>query len=266
MPQSPIEELLNRLGSPDNQEAWNEFLTEYSPQIYQTVSYLENNSETVADCFQFICEQLIKDRSRRLRKFKGDGAASFATWLRAVVRNLCTDWHRKEFGRPRPFRSLANLSSFDQQVFRLSYERQLSPDECLDQLAADFPNANEMNLKESCARIESVLTPNHRFLLTQRVAQHNSNDVANFDQANDLLSTLVDPRPDPESQAIQSERRKQLGQALSKLEPNARLLLRLRFEEGLTLGEVAKALGLGNAQRAGRQINESLVKLRKWLA
>jgi RNA polymerase sigma factor (sigma-70 family) len=97
MPRAPIEEILDRLGSPDNQEAWNDFLSEYSSQIYQVVSYLESNSEHAGDCFQFVCEQLIKDRSKRLRKFKGDGAASFSTWLRAVVRNLCIDWHRKVF-------------------------------------------------------------------------------------------------------------------------------------------------------------------------
>jgi DNA-directed RNA polymerase specialized sigma subunit len=50
---------------------------------------------------------------------------------------------------------------------------------------------------------------------------------------------------------------------MSKLEPNERLLIRLRFEEGLTLDQVAKMLGLGNAQRVDREINESLSKLRK---
>jgi RNA polymerase sigma factor (sigma-70 family) len=187
----------------------------------------------------------------------------FSTWLRAVVRNLCIDWHRKEFGRHRPFRSLSSLSLFDQQVFRLIYERKLLPDECLAQLTIDFPNANEAKLSESRARIEASLTSNQRWLLTQRLSQNSTDVAGDGDESNELLTTPIDPRPDPEAQAIQNERKGRLHRALAQLEPDARLLIRLRFEEGLTLDEVAKAVGLGNAQRADRRINECLVTLRK---
>jgi RNA polymerase sigma factor (sigma-70 family) len=263
MPQSPIEDLLRRLGSPDDQEAWNEFLTDYSAQIYQSITYLESDPEHAGDCFQFVCEQLIKNNSRRVRKFKGDGAATFSTWLRAVVRNLCIDWHRRRFGRQRPFRSVSSLSLFDQLVFGMIYERRLSPDECLAQLATDFPNTTESQVVLSRARIEAALTPNQRWLLTQRLAQRTGEGAESFDESNLTVARLEDPRPDPEAQAIQNQRQDRLRRAMSKLEPNERLLIRLRFEEGLTLDQVAKMLGLGNAQRVDREINESLSKLRK---
>lgn len=38
--------------------------------------------------------------------------------------------------------------------------------------------------------------------------------------------------------------------------------MRLRFEEELTLEQIAKLLDLGNAQRADRQIKEVLARLR----
>ena len=42
-----------------------------------------------------------------------------------------------------------------------------------------------------------------------------------------------------------------------------RLLVKLRFEDGLTLDQIAGLLGLGNAQRADRQIKEVLARLRR---
>jgi len=96
MPQPSVESLLEALASADPQEAWNEFLSQYSALIYQVVRHFETDIDRGSDCFQFVCEHLIKDSARRLRKFKGEGTATFTTWLRAVVRNLCIDWHRKD--------------------------------------------------------------------------------------------------------------------------------------------------------------------------
>jgi DNA-directed RNA polymerase specialized sigma subunit len=51
--------------------------------------------------------------------------------------------------------------------------------------------------------------------------------------------------------------------ALSRLDRDERLLLRLRYEEGLTLDQVSRLAGLGNAQRADRRIKEVLTRLRE---
>lgn len=263
MPPTPIEKLVTDLASPDPHDAWQQFLTEYSGLIYQAVHYFDADPENAADCFQFVCEQLIKDGAKRLRKFKGDGAATFPTWLRAVVRNLCIDWHRKQFGRTRPFRSVTRLSQFDQKVFRLVYEQNISVDESLSILASGFPNVTRANLDKSRERIENVLTPNQRWTLSQRVAQKHSNGHGNIQGGEALISDYPDPAPSPESQIVENERRKSLERALATLSPQERLLIRLRFEQDLTLDQVAKLLGLENAQRTDRRIKQVLEQLRK---
>src|SRR6478609_92717 len=88
-----------RDSSHDPELAWSHFLSEHSGLIYHVIRHFESDPDEAADVFQFVCERLIENRARRLRKFKGEGAATFATWLRAVVRNLCIDWHRQRFGR-----------------------------------------------------------------------------------------------------------------------------------------------------------------------
>jgi RNA polymerase sigma factor (sigma-70 family) len=266
MPHTPIEALLKELDSPNAEEAWAQFLSCYSAHIYQVIRHLESDIDHSADCFQYVCEQLIENRSRRLRKFKGEGAATFVTWLRAVVRNLCIDWHRKQFGRQRQFRAIARLPVFDQEVFRIIYERAIPPDECLSMLTAQFPNTTTARIDASRARIENLLTTNQRWLLTKRMHAGNGNELTSLDQPESFLSELPDSQPDPEAAAITNERRQELRRALAQLSPGDRLLIRLRFEEGLTLDKAAEVLGLGNAQRADRQVKAILERLTKLMS
>ena len=131
------------------EEAWAEFLQEYSTLIFSIAQHLERDIDRASDCFQFVCERLSADGFRRLRRFKPQGPASFPTWLRAVVRNLCLDWRRKEFGRRRVFRSIARLSSFDQEVFRYVYERGDSIDDTFVLLQSRFSDVTPERLAES---------------------------------------------------------------------------------------------------------------------
>ena len=76
---------------------------------------------------------------------------------------------------------------------------------------------------------------------------------------------IPDPRPDPEARAVIEERQRSLGRALARLPKRESLLVRLRFEQELTLEQIAKLLDLGNAQRADRQIKDVLARLREAL-
>ncbi len=260
MPASPIERILRDLGSGDPEEAWTEFLRENSSQMLAVIRYFESDPDKASDCFQFVCERFVEHRFRRLRKFKIDGAAKFTTWLRAVVRNLCLDWRRKEFGRQRLFRSVSRLSSFDQEVFRLSYERGNTTEESLLLLASQFPGVTAERLAKSRNRIEKELTANQRWLLASRAAQITPGKSAVEDEAS--AREIPDFQPSPEEQAIQDESRAKLRSLMSGLTAHERLLLRLRFEQELTLEQCAKLVGLGNAQRVDRQLKEILARLR----
>ena len=262
MPEDTIEDLLNDLNSPNSQQAWNQFLSDYSQHIYQVIRHFESDLDNAADCFQFVCEQLFENGSKRLRKFKGEGTATFTTWLRAVVRNLCVDWHRKQFGRQRQFRSITRLSAFDREVYRIVYEQATSPNECLAILSNQFPNTTAKLIDDSRTRIEELLTPNQRWILSQR-STGNGNKHTTHEEQEHLFNALPADQPDPEELVIEKERKERLRRALSDLTPNESLLIRLRFQEGVTLNQVSKLLELGNAQRADRQINEILMRLRK---
>ena len=63
---------------------------------------------------------------------------------------------------------------------------------------------------------------------------------------------------------VQSEQdRQQLHNAMARLEPQQRLLLQLRYQQDLTLEEVARLTGLGDPFRARRKIDAALATLAK---
>lgn len=262
MAETRIDQILQQLGSPASQDAWSIFLENYGGTIFQVIRHFEFDSEGAADCFQFVCERLCESQFRRLRRFEPNGPAKFPTWLRAVVRNLCLDWQRKQFGRPRLFQSIARLSDLDRQVFRLVHERGATEHEALLHLISSFPELTPKLLSESIERINQTLTPNQNWVLRTRSA-FARRPIASEDQVE--RAEQISEELSPEMLAVSAERNRLLSRALKKLPGRERLLLRLRFEEEMTLDQIAKLLQLGNAQRVDRQIKQILSGLRNEL-
>jgi RNA polymerase sigma factor (sigma-70 family) len=69
---------------------------------------------------------------------------------------------------------------------------------------------------------------------------------------------LEDASAGPEEVAQDEQQQERLAAALAQLPPPQRLLLRLRYEQDLTLAEVARLTGLHDPFRANRQIQAAL--------
>lgn len=247
------------------QSAWEDFLLRHSAVLYQAAEAYTRDQDTIADCFVYVCEQLAKDDFRRLLRFEPGGAASFTTWLRVVARNLCLDWHRKMYGRFRPFKSLQGFSARELEVFRCRYERNLSRDETLQMLKQSYPSTTEADLSELEARIERALSPLQRWLLSSRRGStpELSVPIAEDDEAGVL--DVIDRAPSPEAVALNEQQRSRVRKSLRALSADERLLLKFRFEDELSLEEIARLMVLGDAQRAHRRLAAVLQKLRHGL-
>jgi RNA polymerase sigma factor (sigma-70 family) len=77
---------------------------------------------------------------------------------------------------------------------------------------------------------------------------------------------IPDPGPDPETLAAESEQRASLARAVARLPAGDRLLIRLRFDEGLTLDQVARLTASGNAQAVDRRIRQIVKRLGEEIA
>ena len=257
--------ILEGLGSSSHQQAWKSFLECYAPLILQVIRLLEADADDVGDCFLFICQQLARNNFRRLRTFRVDGPASFATWLRAVCRRLCLDWYRSEFGRARIFDSIARLDSLDREVFRYMHQQCLPPGEAMGLLSSRFGPLSKEQFGDSLERIQQSLTPRQRWLLSTRKRRLEPLEAELHDETRPAWEQLQDPAPNPEAIAVRQQERGALAKALARLPPSDRLIVRLRFEQELTLEQIARLSGLADPQTADRRIRKILDTLRQQL-
>ena len=254
-----IAALLDALRSSNSRDAWVEFLESYSSVLYQTARACTSDEEAAADCYLHICEQLARNRFRRLLKFKIEGRASFITWLRVVARNLCFDWHRSRSGRHRPFKSLQHLSQLEVEVYNCRFNRGFSQEETLQQLKSTFPGVSRSELAIIEGRLHSSLSSRQHWILSTRKQLA---FLAVGEEGREQSIDVVDSRPDQETLIVGRQQQAQLEKCVASLPTDERLILQLRFGEDLSLEEIAHLTGLEDAQRVHRRIAAILKRLR----
>lgn len=259
---SRLAEWLPARTSEDRERAWDLFLDDYAAVVLQVVRLFESDPDRVDDCFVFVCEHLRRDDLRRIRSFDEHGAASFPTWLRTVVRNLCLDWRRKRLGRPRPFRAIQRLAPPDEEVYRAVHLRGLTESEALEAVRLSLPEFSRADLAASLARIATALTPHQAWLVASRHLRQVSLSASGGAWQEGRELDPADGEPDPEASAALEEQLDLLRRGLETLAAEERLLLRLRYEQDLTLEEIGRLTGLGSATTAKRAIQRALDRLR----
>lgn len=81
--------------------AWSDFVAVYSRLLLHVARAVTSDRDAAMDAYAHVLERLHEHDFRRLRTYVADGRSKFTTWLVAVVRRLCYDWHRQRFGRDR---------------------------------------------------------------------------------------------------------------------------------------------------------------------
>lgn len=257
-----VASILSAVSPSDRQSAWCEFLERYSGLIYHVVRCFDRDPDRSGNCFLFVCEQLSVNNFRRLRKFDPAGRAIFSTWLSAVARNLCLDWHRKEHGRYRLFGSVAQRSAADQFLFELVFRRGLSVEEAREELRRRGVDLCFAAVAERISDLRRCMSSRQLWLLSSGKTVPDSIDSA---EEGIYVAEPADPAPDPEALVALRETHEQVSAALGSLTDSDRLLVRLRYQEGLTLQQVARLVGLKDAQTADRRLRDIIDHLRQAL-
>lgn len=257
-PGKSIADILHQLSSADAGPAWVEFLDRYSALIMKTASQFEYRQGRSSECFLYVCEQLNDDGFRRLLKFNTAGQVKFRTWLGIVVFNLCVDWHRREFGRVTLLPAISALPAFDRAVYRLVIEQGMDKETSFQTLRADFPDLTRELIESSVIRVFSLLTPRQRWQVSVR---NRRKQQASGNSYQGQVEHLTDPGTGPEEQAQNQQNLDTLQNAMAHLTARQRLLLRLRFQEGLSLKKIAELTQLGDTNRAWRHVQAALKAL-----
>jgi RNA polymerase sigma factor (sigma-70 family) len=110
-------------------------------------------------------------------------------------------------------------------------------------------------------RIEISLSSRQRRILSARRSAAAIVSPAVLDEHSEKTVAEM-ASPSPECLAVSHQQKMRLKRSVSQLPPDERLVLQLRFEENLSLDEIARLTGLGDAQRVHRQLGAILKKLR----
>lgn len=255
-----IESLLTELLDPRNATAWRSFLGQYGSVMMSVASQHALDPHDAQDCFIYICEKLCEDGCRRLRSFSPSRGGTFQTWLHAIASNLCTDWSRFRYGRPGTPTAIQALSALEQLVFELSVVEGLDRESCLIGVRHRFPKTSRSQLSDALAAVHTALTSRQRWKYTV------------FRQRNRVLPTepgrrAVDAGEEnhPLDHTSMHEKQARLEAALTLLTARQRLMLRLRYEQEMTLEEVATVVGLKDLHQARRFIQAALHELSELL-
>lgn len=244
--------------------AWSFFLHTYSGLILQVIRELESGYDDVLDRYLYVCQKLAERNFKRFNKFKHGGQKEFAAWLRAVARNLCIDYLREQRGRRRLPRPVARLPELDQDVFEVVYWKGHSATEAFERLRTARPELQFSDVLGSLQRIEASIRPYKLALLAG--ASRQPAREASPATPEEILAQIPDQRIGPEADVLLRERLKALQEALTELPESDRLVLRLRFEMGLTLQQTATASGLGDHRKVHERLVRILEQLRERLS
>ena len=204
--------------------------------------------DDAADCASWIKTRLIEDDYAILRKFRGE--SSITTYLTVVIAMLVRDYRVRRWGRWRPSAAAKRMGPVAMRLEKLVHRQGYRLGEAAEVLRSrgdtDLSDREIVSaFKELPARAPLRPVDVGPEPLAAAQAPGGAEDVV-------------------ESEAAALERQtveRAVAQALDRLAPLDRLVLRMRFWSGLTVADIARGLGVPQ-KPLYRQIERALGQLR----
>lgn len=244
----------------DADAGWRAFVDQYSPRLLQLIEQCGvRDRDDAMDLYVHVCERLAADDCARLRRHDPSKGALTA-WLSTVVRRMLVDWVRSNQGRKRLFGSVKALAEIDQQVFELYYWRRHTLAE-IASLVRDHAG-NPIGISGVFAaldRVERALTERQRAELIT-LAARNSGVISIDDEEGESVISVASETPNPEAAVLAAHDQRTLDAALATLDAEDRVIVCMRYMDGLTLAEIRRALHLESL--APERISKIVASLR----
>jgi len=207
------------------------------------------SSDEADDFASWARVKLLEDDCAILGKFRGK--SRFKTYLVTVLANLFRDYRISKWGKFRPSAKAKRCGPTAERLETLCHRDGFSFDEAVEILRRNHGvKESEAELAELAASLPSR-TPRRR--VGEEVLEHLGD------------SGRVEQRVRDRERAEAAERAEScLARALRELEPESRLILKMHFEDRLTVAAIARTLGL-DQKPLYRRIDRCLGSLRESL-
>ena len=185
-----------------------------------------------------------------LRRF--EGRSSLATFLRTVITRQFLDERIKAWGRWRPSADAVRLGPTAVVLERMLERQHLPLDEAIEALVTRDPSLEEDMLRDLAA------------LLPNRVTGRRLIEDTVLEQLPTLDATPEQLLEEEWAAGMVSKAAAALRTVVHALPQRDRLLLRLRYEQGTTVADIAKVIG-EEQKPLYRQLERLLLRLRREL-
>ncbi len=251
----------------DPKAAWDRLVDDYSDLILGAIARYTRDIDARMDAYLYVLEELRANDFRRLRHYNqtaGPRPCSFATWLKLVVRNLYFDWFRHEHGRKSLPKEIQKLGALEQRAFKLVHWEGYSAQEAYQILLGEHPKLRFDRFIERLSAVEAKLSAINRAKIRRDIERARGPLSLDTDEEGPPLEARAAVRPPtPEDDAALAERRRALWRLIQDLPANDRLLVRLRFFEGLTAKQIAAAIGSPDPMEIYRRVERVCLDLRR---
>jgi RNA polymerase sigma factor (sigma-70 family) len=190
---------------------------------------------------------LIQDDCAVLRRFQG--RSSLTTYIMAVVTHLGQDWRNARWGKWRPSVEARRQGPVAVHLERLIRRDGMMFDEAFETLRTNF------RVAESRRALEAIASTFPRTGRRRLVGADALENRATTDLAPDMLAEAS-----TSAIAVHVAIRR-LTDAIATLPPDDALILKLRFEDGLSVAEIARSLRL-DAKPLYRRIDRLFRRVR----
>ena len=240
-------------GEENTREAWSIFLERYSRLILKIIWIKENDYDRAMEKYLYVCKKLSDDNFALFKKFDRDypgDAHLFKSWLTTVIKNLCIDHHRKEYGRKRLPKLLQSMSETEQEFFRLYYWQGFS----LDEIEKKFSTSGSSEERSAAGILHDI---EEVYLNANRRTPERNTEIN--------LQPYIENRQNVSASGdfeFLADLEKFFRYWVSKLPPKEQIVLQLRFWEGAAPLEIAEILNIEPPNKVYKVLKKGLEQLR----
>lgn len=191
---------------------------------------------------------LIENGHARIRAFSG--RSSLQTYLIVVITRLFQDWRNAQWGKWRPSAEAQRLGPLAMKLETMTVRDKLSFEEAVETLRTNH------GVTEERAALEALYA---RFPIRPG-RSFTGEDTLELLPATD--SRADTPLQQAEAAAAAARARQTLVGVLAKLTPQDRLIIKMRFDDGFSVADIAKVMKL-EAKPLYRRIERLLLDLRQ---
>ncbi|MCB0718681.1 MAG: sigma-70 family RNA polymerase sigma factor [Bacteroidetes bacterium] len=245
------------------EEAYAELLKRFSPVIIRMIRRFMYDQDEVMEVYTSVCERLRAKDFKALRRFRIN--KEITPWLSVVVANACRDRFRKNKYTSVPQSVISKLDAREKLVFKYYYQEQYQQDHIVEVIKGKHSmSCTALEVAHALDKIEGLLSINKRWhlimALNQNKAMLSIEDLQEYGYEAASPDTAV-AKVDPGEEKVN-----QLVAALEKLDAEDRLLVLLRFEQGMKASEIADALAFENHKYVYTRLRTIVNRLRRMMA